>query len=447
MGSPPPVTLGFALAERNIPRYTSYPTAPHFSAAVTPARYREWLEALPLEAHLSLYIHVPFCEELCHYCGCNTRAVRKRGPIDGYAEELLKEIALLRVLAGRKLTHLHWGGGTPSILGPRWLRAIAGTLATQFDFSGLKEHAIELDPRRIDPALVAALKAIGVTRASLGVQDTSEEVQRHIGRIQPFALVERAAGWLREAGIRDLNIDLMYGLPGQTVAHVRDSAARAAALEPQRLALFGYAHVPWFKTHQRLIDETKLPGVSERLTQAQAAADTLIAAGYAAIGLDHFALPADSLALAAREKRLRRNFQGYTVDEADALIGLGASAIGKLPQGFVQNAPDLGGYTRALAAGEFPIVKGLALSDDDRMRGAMIERLMCDLELDLGAFGGAARFAAEIDQLQPLADAGLLVRDSERIVMTPEGRPYVRIAAAAFDAWLAAGQTRHSLAV
>jgi len=447
MGSPPPVTLGFALAERNIPRYTSYPTAPHFSAAVTPARYREWLEALPLEAHLSLYIHVPFCEELCHYCGCNTRAVRKRGPIDGYAEELLKEIALLRVLAGRKLTHLHWGGGTPSILGPRWLRAIAGTLATQFDFSGLKEHAIELDPRRIDPALVAALKAIGVTRASLGVQDTSEEVQRHIGRIQPFALVERAAGWLREAGIRDLNIDLMYGLPGQTVAHVRDSAARAAALEPQRLALFGYAHVPWFKTHQRLIDETKLPGVSERLTQAQAAADTLIAAGYAAIGLDHFALPADSLALAAREKRLRRNFQGYTVDEADALSGLGASAIGRLPQGFVQNAPDLGGYTRALAAGEFPIVKGLALSDDDRMRGAMIERLMCDLELDLGAFGGAARFAAEIDQLQPLADAGLLVRDSERIVMTPEGRPYVRIAAAAFDAWLAAGQTRHSLAV
>jgi len=223
MGSPPPVTLGFALAERNVPRYTSYPTTPHFSAAVTPARYREWLEALPREAHLSLYIHVPFCEELCHYCGCNTRAVRKRGPIDAYAEELLKEIALLRVLAGRKLTHLHWGGGTPSILGPRWLRAIAGTLATQFDFSGLKEHAIELDPRRIDPALVAALKAIGVTRASLGVQDTSEEVQRHIGRIQPFALVERAAGWLREAGIRDLNIDLMYGLPGQTVAPPRSS--------------------------------------------------------------------------------------------------------------------------------------------------------------------------------------------------------------------------------
>jgi len=272
-------------------------------------------------------------------------------------------------------------------------------------------------------------------------------VQRLIGRVQPFAMVERAARGLRGAGIRDLNIDLMYGLPGQTVAHVRDSADRAAALAPQRLALFGYAHVPWFKTHQRLIDETRLPGVSERLAQAQAAADTLAAKGYEAIGLDHFALPSDSLSVAAREKRLRRNFQGYTVDEADALIGLGASSIGRLPQGFAQNAPDLGGYTRALAAGEFPIVKGLALSDDDRLRGAMIERLMCDLELDLAAFGGSARFAAETERLTPLADAGLLVRNGDRLVMTPEGRPYVRIAAAAFDAWLTAGEKRHSVAV
>ena len=437
----------FALAERNVPRYTSYPTAPHFSAAVTPWLYRQWLEALPHEASLSLYIHVPFCQELCHYCGCNTRAVRKRGPVDAYAEELLKEIALLGLLAGRRLAHLHWGGGTPSILGPQWLETIAAKLASQFDVSALREHAIELDPRRVDPALVRALKAIGITRASLGVQDVSDDVQRLIGRVQPFALVERAAGWLREAGIRDLNIDLMYGLPGQTVAHVRDSAERAAALKPQRLALFGYAHVPWFKTHQRLIDEAKLPGLSERLEQAEAAAETLAAAGYDAIGLDHFALPDDSLAVAAREKRLRRNFQGYTADEADALIGLGASAIGKLPQGFAQNAPDLAGYSRGLAPGEFPIVKGLALSGDDRLRAEMIERLMCDLELDLAAFGGRDRFAREMESLAPLLDAGLAQFDGDRLVMTAEGRPYVRIAAAAFDAWLAAGQKRHSLAV
>ena len=437
----------FALAERNVPRYTSYPTAPHFSAAVTPAVYRRWLEMLPPEATLSLYIHVPFCQELCHYCGCSTRAVRKREPVDVYAEELLKEIALLGMLDGRKLTHLHWGGGTPSILGPQWLETIAARLASQFDLSALNEHAIELDPRRVDPALVRALKAIGVTRASLGVQDVSEDVQRLIGRVQPFALVERAAGWLRAAGIRDLNIDLMYGLPGQTVAHVRDSAARAASLKPQRLALFGYAHVPWFKTHQRLIDEAKLPGLSERLEQAEAAAETLREAGYEIIGLDHFALPDDSLAVAARENRLRRNFQGYTADEADALIGLGASAIGRLPQGFAQNAPDLGGYSRGLAASEFPIVKGLLLGDDDRLRAAMIERLMCDLELDLAAFGGRDRFAEEIERLAPLIEAGLARFDGERVTMSAEGRPYVRIAAAAFDAYLAAGQKRHSVAV
>ncbi|HEV2629083.1 MAG TPA: oxygen-independent coproporphyrinogen III oxidase [Pseudolabrys sp.] len=437
----------FALAERNVPRYTSYPTAPHFSAAVTPAVYRQWLEALSPNATLSLYIHVPFCQELCHYCGCNTRAVRKREPIDAYAEELLKEIALLGMVAGRELTHLHWGGGTPSILGPRWLETIADRLATLFDLSGVKEHAIELDPRRVDRPLVGALKAIGVTRASLGVQDVSEDVQRLIGRVQPFALVERAAQWLREAGIRDLNIDLMYGLPGQTAAHVRDSAQRAAALKSQRLALFGYAHVPWFKTHQRLIDESQLPGLTERLEQAEAAAESLRAAGYESVGLDHFALPDDSLAVAAREKRLRRNFQGYTVDEADALIGLGASAIGKLPQGFAQNAPDLGGYSRSLAAGEFPIVKGLALSNDDRLRAAMIERLMCDLELDLAAFGGRDRFAEEVESLAPLVDAGLARIEGEHIVMAAEGRAYVRIAAAAFDAHLAAGQKRHSLAI
>lgn len=441
------MTRTFALAERSVPRYTSYPTAPHFGAAVTPALYRRWLEELPRAATLSLYIHVPFCQQLCHYCGCNTRAVRKREPVEAYAEQLLKEISLLDMLQGGRLTHLHWGGGTPSILGPRLIETVAERLASQFDISGLKEHAIELDPRRLDKALVRALSAIGVTRASLGVQDVSDEVQRLIGRIQPFALTARAAGWLREAGIRDLNIDLMYGLPGQTAAHVRESARLAASLAPQRLALFGYAHVPWFKTHQRLIDEAKLPGVSERLEQAQTAAETLAAAGYEAIGLDHFALPGDSLAVAAREKRLRRNFQGYTADEADALIGIGASAIGRLPQGFAQNAPDLGGYMRALANGEFPVVKGLALSEDDRLRGAMIERLMCDMELDLAAFGGAARFADELERLTALADAGLVARDGERLVVTPAGRPFVRIAAAAFDAWLAAGQKRHSAAV
>lgn len=437
-----------ALAERNVPRYTSYPTAPHFSAAVGPQTYSEWLSALPHEATLSLYIHVPFCTELCFYCGCNTRAVRRREPVDAYAERLLDEIDLLDGLRGRKLTHLHWGGGTPSILGPQWLETIAAKLASRFDLSALREHAIELDPRRVDRALVRTLQSIGVTRASLGVQDASPHVQQVIGRVQPFDQVERAADGLREAGIKDLNIDLMYGLPAQTVSDVARSAELATSLTPQRLALFGYAHVPWFKTHQKLIEEAALPGLAERLEQAEVAAGTLTGFGYRTIGLDHFALEADELAVAARAKRLRRNFQGYTTDEADALIPLGVSAIGRLPQGFVQNAPDLAGYSRSVAAGTFATVKGLALSDDDRLRSNIIERLMCDLELDLDAFaGGASRFAAELATLRPLAEEGLLQVDGGRIVMTERGRPYVRIAAAAFDAYLAASQKRHSVAV
>ena len=437
-----------AIAERNVPRYTSYPTAPHFSAPIGPEVYAGWLEQLPREATLSLYIHVPFCTELCLYCGCNTRAVRKREPIDAYAARLIDEIALIGALKGRKLTHLHWGGGTPSILGPQWLETIAAKLASLFDLSALQEHAIELDPRRLDRPLVATLARIGVNRASIGVQDVSPHVQRAIGRVQPFEQVERAADWLRAAGIANLNIDLMYGLPEQTAREVSRSAELAASLGPQRLALFGYAHVPWFKTHQRLIDEAALPGLSERLEQAQVAAETLAGLGYQAVGLDHFALPDDALAVAAREKRLRRNFQGYTTDEADALIGLGASAIGRLPQGFAQNAPDLAGYTRAVGAGRFATVKGLALSDDDRLRAKAIERLMCDLDVDLAALeAGADYFAAERAAFGELAAQGIVRVDGTRIAMMPHARPFVRIAAAVFDTYLAAGEKRHSVSV
>jgi oxygen-independent coproporphyrinogen-3 oxidase len=442
------MSTSLALAERNVPRYTSYPTAPHFSGLIGPELYGEWLAALPRNARLSLYIHVPFCTELCFYCGCNTRAVRKREPVDAYAERLLAEIALLEDLSGRQLTHLHWGGGTPSILGSTWLETITARLAARFDLSGLKEHAIELDPRRLDRDLVRSLKAIGVNRASLGMQDASPRVQQAIGRVQPFDLVERAADWLREAGIENLNLDLMYGLPSQAARDAEHSAELAVSLKPQRLALFGYAHVPWFKTHQRLIDDATLPGPSERLEQAQVAAETLVGFGYQAVGLDHFALPGDELAVAARERRLHRNFQGYTTDDAAALIGLGASAIGRLPQGFVQNAPDLGGYTRAIDGGRLATVKGLTLSDDDRTRSAIIERLMCDLEVDLDKVGGgAARYAAEIEALRPLAVEGLLNIEGSRISVTEPGRAYVRIAAAAFDAYLPASEKRHSVAV
>jgi oxygen-independent coproporphyrinogen III oxidase len=437
--------LGFA--ERNVPRYTSYPTAPHFSAAVGPAEYSQWISELPTNAALSLYIHVPYCTELCLYCGCTTKAVRRREPIERYAERVIEEISLLTGLASRQVVHLHWGGGTPSILGTKWLFEIATKLAACFDFSPHAEHAIELDPRALDETLVRTLAAIGVTRASLGVQDFSPHVQQAIGRVQPFGIVARGVDLLRAAGITDLSFDLMYGLPHQKVADVARSAALAASLAPQRIALFGYAHVPWFRVQQRRIDAAALPGTSARLEQARVAAETLSAAGYIPIGLDHFAKPDDELAIAAREGRLHRNFQGYTTDAADALIGFGASAISRLPQGFAQNAPDVAGYSRAIAAKQLATVRGVRMSDDDRLRSAVIERLMCDFAVDLDWIAPNLSFEAEIASLGPLVHEELVCIEAQRITITEMGRPFVRLVAAAFDSYLATKPVQHSAAV
>jgi oxygen-independent coproporphyrinogen-3 oxidase len=443
-----------ALAERNVPRYTSYPTAPHFTAAVGVLTYAEWLAALPADATLSLYLHVPYCVEICLYCGCHTKATRRGEPLDAYAATLIDEIGLVAdALKARRLVHLHWGGGTPSILGrDRLLRTIAA-IDAGFDRSGLVEHAIELDPRRTDGALAAVLAEIGVTRASLGVQEFSPHVQQTIGRIQPFEVVREAARALRDAGIRHINIDLMYGLPGQTVADVEATARLAASLEPARLALFGYAHVPWFKANQKVIDTGALPGPPARIEQARAAAEVLAQHGYVSIGLDHFARPDDDLAIAQQSGTLHRNFQGYTTDSADALIGLGASAIGQLPQGFIQNAVDIAGYERAIAQGAFATAKGVAVNADDKLRAAIIERLMCDLAVDLDRLPSRAGaptalpFAQELADLEPLAAAGIVAIDGHRITVTDEGRPFVRLVAAAFDAYLPQNRSRHSIAV
>jgi oxygen-independent coproporphyrinogen-3 oxidase len=283
------------------------------------------------------------------------------------------------------------------------------------------------------------------------VQELSPDVQEAIGRIQPFAVVESAVALLRENGIERVNLDLMYGLPKQSIRDVENTARLADLLQAQRVAVFGYAHVPWFKPHQRLIREADLPSAPERLAQAEAAHKTLLGLGYLPIGLDHYARPDDEMALAARTGRLHRNFQGYTTDRADALIGLGASAIGRLPQGFVQNAPDTGGYARAVASGRLATAKGVAISDDDRMRAHIIERLMCDLEVDLATvargYPCATGFTAELEGLRALEREGVLVSDGRRLRLTEKGRPYVRLVAAAFDAYLPRGKARHSAAV
>ena len=436
------------MAERSVPRYTSYPTAPHFSAAVGPQSYAAWLATLSKAETLSLYLHVPFCTELCLYCGCTTKAARRRAPVDAYAEHLAREIDLLgAAIGGQRVVHLHWGGGTPSILGSDRLIDLVDRLAATFDIAGIAEHAIELDPRRVTPELAAALARIGITRASFGVQEFSPRVQRAIGRIQPFAQVEAAVDTVRGVGITDINIDLMYGLLHQTIGDVIRSAELAASLEPARLALFGYAHVPWFKPHQRLIEDAALPGAAERVAQMRAAADTLEECGYVPIGLDHFAARGRDMVRAARVGRLRRNFQGYTTDPADVLIGLGASAIGLMPQGYVQNASDAGSYTRAIAAGQFATAKGHALSADDRVRGRIIEQLMCDLAVDLDATEPSADFSAELDEIDALSAFGIVRREGRLVIMTEMGRPFVRLVAAAFDAYLPKHRARHSVAV
>ncbi len=436
------------LAERAVPRYTSYPTAPHFSAAVGSEAYAAWLAALPPDATLSLYLHVPYCTDLCLYCGCTTKAVRRRAPVEAYADSLRNEIDLLGGAAGgRRVVHLHWGGGTPSILGGEIIADLVDRLRGRFDFTGLQEHAIELDPRQLTSELAGVLGRIGVTRASFGAQDFSPHVQEAIGRVQPFERLAEAVAAVRAAGIADVNIDLMYGLPRQTVADVIRSAECAASLAPSRLALFGYAHVPWFKAHQKLIDAETLPGAAERMTQMYAASETLEECGYVQIGLDHFALPRDDLARAADEGRLHRNFQGYTTDEADALVGLGASSIGRLPQGYVQNAPDIGSYSRAIADGRFAVAKGIRFSDDDGVRARIIERLMCDFAVDLDREAPAADFSAELDAVDALAGSGIVRRHGREIVVTENGRPFVRLVAAVFDAYLQHNAGRHSVAV
>lgn len=441
-------------ATHAVPRYTSYPTAPHFSGAIGPKQARAWLSCLDSGTTLSLYLHVPFCRQLCLYCGCNTKMVRRIEPVAAYGETLQREIDLVAdILGGRRpVRRIHWGGGTPSMLPQPVLARIVERLAARFDLSALTEHAIELDPRHVTPELARHLASLGIDRVSFGVQDFTMTVQAAIGRIQPIEVVAAAVGAVRAAGITRISFDLMYGLPRQSVEDAARSAALAAELEPQRIALFGYAHVPWFKPHQRLIDEASLPDAETRLAQAAAAHDALVDHGFRAIGLDHFARPDDPLTLALAQGRLRRNFQGYTDDDAGALIGLGASAIGALPQGFLQNAPDLPGYLRAIAAGQLATVKGLALTEDDRLRGDIIERLMCDLEVDVAALCARHETPPEallpaFDALEPLCRDGLARTDGFRVMVTEAGRPFARLVAAAFDAYLGRGAARHSKAV
>lgn len=440
-----------------VPRYTSYPTAPHFSAEIGAAHYQRWLAALPEASPLSLYLHVPFCDRLCLYCGCHTSVARHERPKRIYAEALAREIGLLADILGRRarVSQIHWGGGTPTALPDDCLTSLMALLRTRFDVAADAEIAIEIDPVALSSDKLATLGRMGINRASLGVQDFDEAVQAAIGRPQSFAQTQDAADGLRALGVTSLNLDLIYGLPLQTEASVARTARLALALSPDRVAVFGYAHVPWMKKHQALIPEASLPGAAARFAQAKAVARVLEReGGYVPVGLDHYARPGDSMAEAAMAQTLHRSFQGYTTDAAPVLIGLGASAIGSLPQGYVQNAPGVPAYAAAIDQGHFAIAKGVALTQDDRLRRAVIERVMCDLEVDLVAQAQAfdedpQPLLAAAEGLAPFVADGLVEWDGRRIEVLPEGRPFVRNVAALFDSYLVRNDAvkRHAQAV
>lgn len=435
-------------AEQNAPRYTSYPTAPHFNASVDGGVFARWLGDLSPDASLSLYLHMPYCQQMCWYCGCHAFAAKRDEPIADFLEALLAEIDLVaEATPARRVVEIHWGGGTPNILSPKRFEAIMQRMADRFDLSALERHAVEIDPRIFNEAHAQTYAQYGVNRASLGVQDLDARVQAGIGREQSFATIERAVSVLRGAGIEALSFDLMYGLPHQTLESARNTARVAASLGPQRFSVFGYAHVPWFKARQKLMDETALPDTAARFALADAIRDELAKAGYVTIGYDHYAWPEDPIARAAQQGALSRNFQGFVEAQADVLIGLGPSAISTLPQGYAQNEPEVGAWRRAILDGGLATKRGVALTEEDRRRRELIVTLLCAFEVDLAQFGGRDRFVEEIAALAQLCRDGVVAIEGEHIRVPEPMRPLARLVAQAFDAYRDAGRAQHSRAV
>lgn len=432
-----------------VPRYTSYPTAPHFTPRVGELQYISWLDAIVEGTRVSLYVHIPYCHELCSYCGCNTKATRRYSPVAEYVQYLETEIANIAALIPRDhfVTQIHWGGGSPNILAPSDIGSLANTLRDAFNLD-CPEFSVEIDPRYLKPDQIGSFCRAGITRVSLGVQDFDEAVQAAIGRQQSFAATKSAVEAFRNGGVRSINIDLMYGLPHQTRQSIDRTLEKILELEPDRIAAFGYAHLPTRLKHQRLIDEAALPDVVERYAQSRRISRRLDASGYLRIGLDHFAKPGDRLA----KGPVRRNFQGYTSDDTSVLLGIGASAIGHFPQGYVQNATATHDYIRRIHNQGLATARGFKLSIDDGIRAYVIERLMCDgrfsrsdVEHRFGPAAGPVLTDAEL-LLQSDRD-GLVIATADGFMVTEIGRPFVRTICSCFDTHLGTAAIGYSLGV
>ncbi|PBB29589.1 oxygen-independent coproporphyrinogen III oxidase [Mesorhizobium sp. WSM3882] len=429
--------------EARLPWYTIYPTVSEFSGAVGAEAYEEWLKNLPADDPASLYLHVPFCRSKCWFCGFPTAITRHDAPIFDYLAALRDEIRLASEHAPQALpvSDVHFGGGTPTLMGPVEFLALMEFLRRHFALAKTATIAVEIDPRTFTAEMAEALEAAGVSRASLGVQSFDPIVQKAINRVQSEAQTAAAVEMLRRHGVRSINFDLIFGLPHQTVQSCVETTRAAVAMRPNRLAAFGYSHIPSFIKNQRLIEEASLPGSAARAEQHAAIAVTLIAAGYREIGLDHFALPHDDLALAQKTGRLRRNSLGYSADTCKTVIGFGASAIGRVGEGYVQNEVTRDSYSRHIAAGRLATSKGYRLTDEDRARAAIIERLMCDLKADVPAICAAhgsdpIHFLESAERLAMLTKDGIVDIEKGFVRVSRQHRFAIRAVAAAFDAFL-----------
>lgn len=427
-----------------VPRYTSYPTAAEFSTAVGRSDLEQALVCIGASEPLSLYVHIPYCHEICWYCGCNTGAANKSQRLASYLEALRDEIETVSGwLAGRgRVKRISFGGGSPNAISPDQFADLLATLRNRFDV-GKALLSIELDPRTLSKPWFEAIATAGINRASLGVQTLEPKVQAAIGRVQPLEVVQKAVEELRAAGVESLNFDLMYGLPHQGLAELESTLDAALDMLPDRIALFGYAHVPNLIPRQRRIDDHTLPSAELRFRQAELGHRILTHAGYTPVGFDHYARPHDCLSLAAHQGRLRRNFQGFTDDKAEILIGLGASAISQFPDLIVQNEKNAGRYKLVASAGLLPGSLGVARSADDRRRGRIIEQLLCDGEAELTNLANPELR----DRLQPFLDRGLATIERGKLRLPDFGRPYARVIASLFDTHRQPATRRFSSAI
>ena len=412
-----------------VPRYTSYPTAAEFTDGPGSTEMAEALDLLSPGTPTSLYVHIPFCEKICWYCGCNTSAANRESRVTAYLDALHDEIALVagRLNGRAQIGRIAFGGGSPNALAPADFLMLVETLRHRFDAAGA-EISVEIDPRSFTREWAGVLGALGTGRVSLGVQTFSEPVQRAIGRVQPTAMIRQTVEWLRLAGVSSINFDLMYGLPGQSIDDLFETLAIARTMAPERIALFGYAHVPQLIARQQRIDASALPDATLRFDQMALGHEYLLDAGYRAIGFDHFAVADDPLATALDTGRLRRNFQGFTDDDAANLIGFGATSISSFADRILQSEKNSGRYRMLVSSGRLPQNRGIMRTADDRRRGAVIEALLCYGRADIAAIGDMP------ERLDRFIERGLVRRNGTVIELAEDALPYARAIAACFDA-------------